>query len=182
MRALMWLAAGACLLLAPGSQGARTSRAPAASALKRERAQAAAQVARAAWRFNGRSTLENAAIRPSTAKNYQMAIEASAALCSACRRDWGSAMELDSLQVEYFDLMYLLSENGSTGSQLLATLGHGMPALFKAVPRGLPRANRCAIARARLALAHARLPLPGCTGLSTASLRAMRGQWGPRNS
>ena len=156
---LLALVAASCLVPAPGARVARTSGAPAASALKRERSQAATQVARATRRFNGLSTLENAAILPSTAKNYQMAIEAFAALCSARRRDWGSATELDALLVEYFDLMYLLSEIGSTGSQLLVALSHGMPVLYKAVPRVLPRAKRCAIAWARRALAHTRLPL-----------------------
>ena len=176
MRALMRLAAGACLLLALGSQGARTSRAPAASALKRERARAAAQVAQAALRFTGLSTLENAAILPSTAKNYQMALEAFAAFCSARRRDWDSMMELDSVLVEYFDQMYLLGENGNTGSQLLAALSHVMPSLYKAVPRVLPRAKRCAISWARRAPAHTRLPLPRSACFAIAGLLASWGQ------
>ena len=104
-----------------------------------------------------------------------MALEAPATFCSARRRDWSSMAEPDAPLVECFDQTFRRGVNGNAGPRLPAAFSLVMPIPFNAVLQGLPLAKRCAIAWARWAPTHTRLPLLRCACLAFAGVPA---SWG----
>ena len=118
----------------------------------------------------GLSLLERTAVTPRTEECYVKLVGDFVAFCKEFSLSWTSAAVLDTILVDYLNLMFLEGAGGDLSSRLIAALCHVMPELYKQSRALLPRATRCSVGWRRRDPGQMRLPMPRAAALAVAGL------------
>ena len=140
----------------PALPGAVLALGPAAGAAAAARCREAAR----ATLEPGLTYLEQRSISKAVLTDYRRRAQAFATWASENRRDWKDSAELDSVLVEYFNLLYFLGHSGDDASKLLAAVKFFVANLSRWGTETLPRCSRALAGWGKCVPRRSRQPLP----------------------
>ena len=124
----------------------------------------------------GLTPLEAAAVLPSTASAYRLAVSRFAEWCTITNRNWTAAENLDPVLVDFLNFLFLDGANMGEATQTVAGLKHFLPGMgATTVAKGWPRVHRALRGWGKLAPTSQRLPIPRAVAMAIAGVLALMG-------